>query len=531
MPQILPMESSSPSEDQELPDAPTRETGEPDDNGASSNSDHDMDVEENETLSAKQGISVKLEDLFDNDDDDNDDDDNDDDDNDDEYSSSNAANGNAHVKMEMKSSPPPVTAAVAEKFTDLGVMLAFYQRLFPFRLLFLWLNHSVKPSNDFAHREFAFTLHNDAYLRFQSFPTDEALRKQVLQLNPSRFEIGAVYTANPRDRKTLRGSSAFRPKSKELVFDIDLTDYDEIRTCCEKTKICLKCWQFVTMAVKVVDSALREDFGFENIMWVYSGRRGAHAWISDRKARELDDARRKALIGYLEVIKGGSQSGKKVNIRRPMHPHLARSLDILKDHFQQDILEDQDPWVTKEKSEVLLSLLPDKALNDALRKKWDSAPNRSSSSKWADIDTLAKAGVSSTLDSKALLEAKKDIILEYTYPRLDVEVGKKQGHLLKTPFAVHPGTGRVCVPIDPKKLDRFDPLGIPTVTELLGEIDEWDFANKKDGEEETDSKKLQDYEKTSLKPYVKFFQAHVAHVLKDERGVKREREERDAMEF
>lgn len=77
------------------------------------------------------------------------------------------------------------------------------------------------------------------------------------------------------------------------------------------------------MAIKVVDAALREDFGFEHIMWVYSGRRGAHAWISDKRARDMDDQRRKSIAGYLEVIKGGAQSGKKVNVRRPLHPHLA----------------------------------------------------------------------------------------------------------------------------------------------------------------------------------------------------------------
>ena len=53
-------------------------------------------------------------------------------------------------------------------------MLAFYQRLFPFRPLFQWLNHSAKPSNDFAHREFAFTLSSDAYVRYQSYLTAEA---------------------------------------------------------------------------------------------------------------------------------------------------------------------------------------------------------------------------------------------------------------------------------------------------------------------------------------------------------------------
>ena len=124
----------------------------------------------------------------------------------------------------------------------------------------------------------------------------------------------------------------------------------------------------------------------------------------------------------------------------------------------------------------------------------------------------------------------QDIVLEYTYPRLDVEVSKKQIHLLKSPFVIHPGTGRVCVPIDTKKLEKFDPLGVPTVTELLGEIDEWDAVSKKedDGEE---GMKIHDYEKTSLKPYVEFFKGHITSLLRDERGVKREREDGEAMQF
>jgi DNA primase small subunit len=77
------------------------------------------------------------------------------------------------------------------------------------------------------------------------------------------------------------------------------------------------------MSIKVIDTALREDFGFKHIMWVYSGRRGAHAWISDKNAREMEDSRRKAVVGYFDVVKGGSQSGKKVNLKRPLHPHLA----------------------------------------------------------------------------------------------------------------------------------------------------------------------------------------------------------------
>ena len=132
------------------------------------------------------------------------------------------------------------------------------------------------------------------------------------------------------------------------------------------------------------------------------------------------------------------------------------------------------------------------------------------------------------MDGRLLLEAKQDIVLEYTYPRLDVEVSKKQIHLLKSPFVIHPGTGRVCVPIDTRKLMKFDPLGVPTVTELLGEIDEFDGRDLK---EEDEGKKIQDYEKTSLKPYVDYFRTYVAGLLRDEKGVKRERADDDAMEF
>lgn len=207
-----------------------------------------------------------------------------------------------------------------------------------------------------------------------------------------------------------------------------------------------------------------------------------------------------------------------------------RSLDVLKNHFQTDILHDQDPWETDEKFDRLLELLPDRTLNEALRKKWSSAPGRASTAKWADIDALAKSGASKTLDAKALLEAKQDIVLEYTYPRLDIEVSKHLNHLLKSPFVVHPGTGRVCVPINTKDASNFDPLEVPTVTELLAEIDEW-----KAPEGEAAGKSIQDWEKTSLKPYVEYFRSFVVALMKDEKDVKvkRERDENaaDAMEF
>lgn len=90
------------------------------------------------------------------------------------------------------------------------------------------------------------------------------------------------------------------------------------------------------------------------------------------------------------------------------------------------------------------------------------------------------------------------------------------------------------MPIDTRALDEFDPFGVPTVLELLSEIDEWEETHGgqavvagAEGE-----KKVADWEKTSLKPYVEYFKGFVAGLLKDEKAAKRDRDdEGESMEF
>ncbi|CAE6457758.1 unnamed protein product [Rhizoctonia solani] len=398
------------------------------------------------------------------------------------------------------------------------ITLAFYRRLYPFKPIYNWLNQDHVPSRLITNREFALTLPGDVYLRYNSFSNVEEMKKEICRYNPTRFEIGPVYSARPRDKKSLR-PGALTPTARELVFDIDMTDYDSIRTCCVGKGICRRCWKFIAVAVKVLDRTLRQDFGYKHLMWVYSGRRGIHLWISDKEAMDLTDDERRAIVQYIEVVKGGKDQTKKVNIRPsasgnatgPIHPALQKSLEILSEDFGDLILIDQDVFAKPDSWQELLQLLPDKDLVNLLQMSWDGR-EISSEAKWKEL----RSAISSMKDNRKVLMKTviEDIVFQYSYPRIDTEVSKHRNHLLKAPFCVHPGTGRICVPVDAAHVDEFDPENVPTIGGLLRELDE--VPTTQPGVEHHS-----DWEHTSLKPYVEMLERHVSAIMNDVRERKR----------
>jgi DNA primase small subunit len=349
------------------------------------------------------------------------------------------------------------------------LMKVYYDKVFPCATMYRWLSYKDSPAEGkdyFARREFSMTLPGDIYVRYKSYDDYESFRRAINDMQPEKIDIGAVFSFPPKMHKMSLGRE-FVPTERELVFDIDMDDYDDIRTSGSGKMMSKGCWTFMAAAVTCLNRILRDDFGFEHIFFVFSGRRGMHCWICDERARELENEVRSAICAYCSYVQGTNDAAQKVTLyhakkgKRP-HPAETRAILLCKQALtrQGGILDTQDflkPG-SKKLSKILGLLTPEQqtklaALDEG---EWTSRQV------WDKLTEVV--GENSKLQN--------ELALEFAWPRLDVNVTKQMNHLLKAPFCIHPKTGNVCVTIDPEDPYAFDPTKVPTLRQLVAALDE-----------------------------------------------------------
>lgn len=255
---------------------------------------------------------------------------------------------------------------------------------------------------------------------------------------------------------------------------------------------------------------------------------------------------------------------------------LERSYDILEPYFCRDVLpaDGHGLLATQDLWESLLDTLPAAAKDTVganLKTKWAEAAGTdkelSPEDKWKQLlqhlrvkfklqdenqnengsGSSNKRPKLSTCSGETDKEKQRiaiwpmEVVFLHTYPRLDINVSKMQNHLLKSPFCVHPKTGRVCVPIHVPAVDSFDPFSVPTLNQLARELDEYhsttastaaaadDDDDLSDGRAKIDNKLEFDWQKTSLKPYFEGFQKDFLRPMQKEwRQQERDQAERNA---
>ncbi|KAL4702539.1 hypothetical protein ACJJTC_001424 [Scirpophaga incertulas] len=337
----------------------------------------------------------------------------------------------------------------------------YYSKYFPVKIFCRWLSCGNSPY-PLCNRELSFTLADDVYLRYISISDQKELQTQFQKKCPHKLDIGAVYFAKP---SIARHDSVVL--ARELVFDIDLTDYDEVRTCCKEAKVCEKCWKFMVVACEIIDISLKADFGFQHVLWVFSGRRGIHCWISDYEARILDTPGRGAIADYLCLIMGGENQSKKVHLGNDnLHSSIRRALDVIDIYFE-DILNEQEFIGSSDRLKAFLKLIPDDTLRNQVEKRLEKLPE-SSLERWKNFvavyDSFSRENGYAMRKMKYLVE---EIKIQYCYPRLDINVTKGFNHLLKSPFSIHPKTGKVSIVFKAQNAKNFKLDEVPTIHSLL----------------------------------------------------------------
>lgn len=326
------------------------------------------------------------------------------------------------------------------------------------------------------------------------------MEKEICSRNPFKIDIGPVLNIRPKNH---RSNPNVKAVQRELVFDIDMTDYDDVRTCCNEANICKKCWKFMSIACTVIDVALREDFGFEHILWVFSGRRGIHCWVCDKQARHLDAKGRGAIADYLQIsVAGGEGSVTKVALSDKQHHSVKRARSIVEPMFNEIIIEDQDAFGSKAGVEKLLKMVPDENCRNELQKEFASSAGDSKSVWNTFVLYFQSIRFKNIQKFKYIVE---EVQLAMLYPRLDINVSKGTNHLLKAPFCIHPKTGKVCVPFHPNVVEKFDPTKVPTINLLLDEIND----HAKRNEQWEDKIRIKDNRKTSMYKGILLFEAFI----------------------
>ena len=398
-----------------------------------------------------------------------------------------------------------IASEIKEKKEDFvipkGGMKIYYENFFPYEMYFSWLGRG--EVDQFQRREFSFTLENDVYFRFQSYKSCEELKKKLIQYCPKKIDIGAMYNVLPTEHKT---ADPFFPQEKEIVFDIDMTDYDDIRTCCQEAKLCNKCWKYMIVAYRILDKILKEDFGFQHILYAFSGRRGIHAWLCDERARILRDDGRIAIANYIKYKIGNVKMEITQGLQNPLHPAYVRAIKICDEYFR-DVLDEQNLLNNEKGQNLLMALLKAYFHND-----FDSIKvSQIFSDPEIKKSTIKLNQIKDVILSNKRPENKKlkqdstedifnlcinDFKLNILYPRLDINVSTHINHLLKSPFCIHPKTGLVAVPLSEEEIIKFKMDNIPRLDQLIN-----DYNN---------GRKNPNFEK-----YLNFFKTFVDELKKD----------------
>ncbi|KAI6183549.1 DNA primase domain containing protein [Aphelenchoides bicaudatus] len=385
----------------------------------------------------------------------------------------------------------------------------YYGQLYPAKLICKWLSYGNVPKDYMERREIAFIFEGDRHHRYQTFKLPVELQSELSKKCPQKIDIGAVYNV---PTKLYKSVPVFKPVERELVFDIDLTDYDNVRSCCSAANVCDKCWKFIIIAARVLNVILTKHFGFKHLLWIFSGRRGMHCWVADKEARKLENNDRSALAAYLTFHLNELPFDENYT-----HPFAEDVFRAILDSPEIDDLVMEQKWLEDESFAVIVANYCPEEKNRKFLLSIIKQTNETSR-RWRLIKKFCdKAANQGDTDAKGVnIYAEmflRSFLLDRLNPRLDANVTTSTNHLLKSPFCVHPKTGSIAVPFSLESIADFRLEDVPRIDKLVRELG--DLQNRMEVDEPSENRKVLAYKHTSLKPWIEVFEKFIDDLLAD----------------
>jgi DNA primase catalytic subunit len=285
---------------------------------------------------------------------------------------------------------------LVERYSKITSDDCWYPLLFPFPKLYLLFQYQG------YQREWAaryFTFRNEGFARHLYFEPEEEDNDKRYRLitackdGLSEIHFGAVYP-----RITRSGQQFPTAIGKELIFDIDLNSYEDVRPCCKSMKkACPKCWVIGDTAMRIIDRVMNEVFGIREMIFCFSGRRGFHVIVTQKNVFELENHDRAKFYDFFHQ--------DKIRINNYIHAKI----------YQEIILPRKESIFTN------LAVSTNKFHSQEEEMSWE-------------FKTLMRC----------------------VWPRLDKEVTVQVNHLTKCPLSIHYETKKICWILDPESTDRID---------------------------------------------------------------------------
>ena len=340
----------------------------------------------------------------------------------------------------------------------------YYKNHFPYTAVHRWASRAWVADGPDAHkREWGWEgIDGTPFVRWKSCQTADDLHKLVSGTGVGKLNIGAMFSTDPANRHKTRDPMV--PTRREFVIDIDLDDYGGISK--NDLAACDRNWPLVAIGLEVCRRALIEHFGFHHILSVYSGRRGGHLWVCDERACLLSDDARASIAGWLLPRE---DKGKKLWRYLIEHPNFKEiSANLVVPYFRSVCIQPIESGGLGKFEMPFQRKVFLESIDDTVRKALESQVCATDSPDAAlnRIEAYCRGGRSGFLWQKY-----ENAIWEMIGPCIDAAVSKHANHTLKAPYSVHPGTGRVSVPVFHAQLYKFSAAThAPLVADLMGPL-------------------------------------------------------------